>query len=253
MTTPLEAVAQGEAEYAALLTMLRTLAPADWSQPTECPEWTVRDMVAHINGAAEEAVRRRVQLRHLLVARTRDRTHSSTDSLSAQQIADRKGRTPAELVAELAELAATAPRGRAATPRFVRALPLPKDAGALPGDKIGYLVDVIYQRDVWMHRIDIARATGCELVASDAEREIVAGVARDLSRGWTGVPFTLTLTGRMVGSWRIGLGDRDGGEVSVDTVAMCRLLAGRSDETRPVFQGSEPGTVEDLLRSRVLF
>ena len=253
VTTRQDAVAQGEAEYAALLAMLHTLAPADWSRPTDCPAWTVREVVAHVNGAAEEAVRRRVQLRHLLVTQTRDRKRPTVDSLSAQQVADRTGHTPAELVAELQRLGRVAPRGRSATPGLLRARPMPADSGCLPGDTMGYLVDVIYNRDVWMHRIDIARATGCPLVASDAEPAIVAQVARDLSRGWAGTPFTLTLTGRVQGSWRIGDGDGDAGEVTVDTVALCRLLAGRSDETQPTYHGTEAGPVEALRHSRVLF
>lgn len=253
VTTREEAVAQGEAEYAALLSMLRTLAAGDWARPTDCPGWTVREMVAHVNGAAEEAVRKRVQARHLLVAQTRDRRIPTVDSLSAQQVADRAGRTPDELVSELERLGPAAPRARSRTPGLVRSRPLPADSGCLPGDTLGYLVDVIYSRDVWMHRIDIARATGCELVTSDAEPTIVAQVVRDLSRGWAAEPFTLALTGRVEGSWRVGRGEGDAGEVSVDTVAFCRLLSGRSDETQPVYDGPARGLVDRLRAARVLF
>ena len=258
VTTAQEAIVQGEAEYAALLAMLRTLTSADWSRGTDCPAWTVRDIVAHVTGAAEEAVRRRVQLRHLLVAQTRDRQRPTADSLSAQQVADREGHAPDQLVSELQKLAQAAPRGRAGTPGFLRRRPMPADAGCLPGDTIGYLVDTIYNRDLWMHRIDIARATGCHLVPSDAEPAIVGQVARDLSRAWAGTPFNLTLTGRVRGSWRIGEGhggggDADTAEVTVNAVALCRLLSGRSDETEPALHGSEPDLVEALRNSRVLF
>jgi hypothetical protein len=34
-------------------------------------------------------------------------------------------------------------------------------------DSYGYLIDVIITRDVWMHRIDIARAAGKELELTD--------------------------------------------------------------------------------------
>jgi uncharacterized protein (TIGR03083 family) len=253
VTTPQESVAQGEAEYAALLAMLRTLAPEDWSRPTDCPAWTVRAVVAHVNGAAEEAVRKRVQARHLLVARTRDRGVPTVDSLSAQQVADRAARTPDELVAELEQLGPAAPRARSRTPRFVRSRPMPADSGCCAGDTMGYLIDVIYSRDVWMHRIDVARATGCPMPTSDAEPAIVAQVVRDLSRGWARTPFTLTLTGRVEGSWRVGSGAGDAGEVAVDTVALCRLLSGRSDESQPAYDGPEAGLVDRLRQARVLF
>jgi uncharacterized protein (TIGR03083 family) len=253
MTSPDEAVGQGEAEYAALLAMLRTLADADWQRPTECPGWRVREMVAHVNGAAEEAVRTRVQMRHMAVAMTRDRSMPTVDSLSAQQVADRSGRTPAELLAELTDLARRAPRARSKAPALIRSRPMPADSGALPSDTFGYLLDVIYHRDVWMHRIDIARATGCDLVSSAAEPAIVAQVVRDLARAWTGPAFTLTLTGRVEGSWLIGTGDRIAGELTVDAVALCRLLSGRSDETHPVYDGPAPDLVERLRRTRILF
>jgi len=164
MTTRQDAIAQGEAEYDALLRMLRPMSAADWARPTDCPAWTVREVVAHVNGAAEEAVSRTVQARHLLTAQTRDRKVPTVDSLSAQQVADREGRTPEELVAELERLGPVAPRARSKVPGLVRSRPMPADSGCLPGDTMGYLIDVIYARDVWMHRIDIARATGRDLV-----------------------------------------------------------------------------------------
>jgi len=265
VTTREEAVVQGEAEYAALLAMLHPLTGEDWARPTDCPGWTVRDMVAHVNGAAEEAVSRKVQARHLLMARTRDRKVPTVDSLSAQQVADRRRRAPEELVAELERLGPAAPRARSRTPGLVRNRPMPAGSGCLPGDTMAYLIDVIYSRDVWMHRIDIARATGCTMPMSAAEHAIVGQVVRDLARGWSGPPFTLALTGRVEGSWHVGHDAGhdagDGGTVTVDTVALCRLLSGRSDEAQPSYDepdsgrdpGRDPGLLDRLRRTRVLF
>jgi uncharacterized protein (TIGR03083 family) len=252
--TPQQAAAQGEQEYTALLAMLRSLSADDWTKPTECPGWTVREMVAHITGAAEEAVRPSVQLRHLAVARTRGRRLPTADSLSAQQIAGREGRATTEILAELERLAAQAPHRRQKVPGPVRRRRLQADVEAPQReDTVAYLLDVTYNRDLWMHRLDIDRATGCGMTASGAEAAIVAQVVRDLSRAWEGAPFVLTLTGRVEGSWGIGDGSREGGSVVVDAVALCRLLSGRRDEVRPVHAGPDAGLLERLRAVRVLF
>ncbi len=245
-----QACAMAEAEYAALLGMLGNLDEAQWGAVTECAPWTVRDLVAHLTGAAEEAVRLRVQLRHLREARRQIGSADFVDVLNAQQLADRVDADSTELLAELADLAKRAPRARMRTPRFVRRRPLPPEAGGQAGDTMAYLIDVIYTRDLWMHRIDIARATGCELTPSGAEQTIVEQILRDLDRGWSHAPLNLGLSGRVRGTWTIGGAAADAPSVAVDTLAACRLWSGRGDET-----GLKPGhpTEAALLASRLLF
>lgn len=241
-----------EAEYAALLESLSTLAPSAWSAPTDCPGWTVREMVAHVVGAAEEAVRPLVMLRHFAVALPSARRSPIVDALNDQQIRDRRGQEPEELVSELRELAPRATRARSRLPSLLRSLPLP-DPGALAGDTLTYLNDVIYTRDVWMHRIDIARATSTPMVESPSEPEVVAQIMRDLSRAWDSPALTLVLTGRVPGTWQIGRGDPGREVVTVDAVALCRTLAGRSDETDLQHDGRDAGLLARLRSSRVLF
>lgn len=247
-----EAMATAAAEYAALVSMLQGLEVTSWSQPTDCPPWTVRDLVAHVTGAAEEAVRLRVQLRHLRGARARAGASSLVDALNDQQLADRVGAGPTQLLAELTDLAAKAPRGRRRTPWFIRRRPLPGAAGGLPGDTMGYLLDVIYTRDIWMHRIDISRATGCDLPASGGEGTVIGQIVRDLDRGWTAEPFVLSLHGAVTGSWPIGPTSVASGStrIELDTVAACRLWSGRGDETG--LRGDD--TVTQALRdTRIVF
>ena len=37
-------------EWSAIVALGRTLEPGEWDMPTECPGWTVRDMVSHMTG-----------------------------------------------------------------------------------------------------------------------------------------------------------------------------------------------------------
>lgn len=43
----------GEAENAAFMRLLRDLDESEWSKPTECVRWRVKDVAAHVLGAAE--------------------------------------------------------------------------------------------------------------------------------------------------------------------------------------------------------
>lgn len=216
------------------------------------PRWTVRQMVAHGVGAAEEAVRPVVMLRHCAVALPSARRRPMVDALNDQQIRDRRGHEPEELVSELRELAPRATRARRRMPSLLRSLPLP-DPGAPAGDTLGYLIDVIYTRDVWMHRVDIARATSTRMVESPSEPEVVAQIMRDLSRAWESPALTLALTGRVPGTWHIGRGDPGEKVVTVDAVALCRTLAGRSDETDLQHDVDDAGLSARLRSSPVLF
>ena len=79
-----------------------------------------------------------------------------------------------------------------------------------------------------MHRIDLARATGRDLVlTADHDGVIVA----DVVAGWMQrhqQPCRVTLTGAAGGSF----GSGDGGEeIAMDTVEFCRVVSGRAAGT----------------------
>ena len=75
-------------------------------------------------------------------------------------------------------------------------IPIPQRAGdAEEKWAVGYNTDVILTRDTWMHRIDIARATGAPLrLSAGHDGVIVADVVGEWA-GRHGQPCTLTLTG----------------------------------------------------------
>jgi uncharacterized protein (TIGR03083 family) len=104
-------------------------------------------------------------------------------------------------------------------------MPIPQQVGDRPEQwTFGYLIDVILSRDTWMHRVDIARATGQDLVlTADHDGVLVADVAAEWA-GRHGQPCTLTLTGPAGGSWTWGTG---GPALELDAVEFCRLLSGR--------------------------
>ena len=65
----------------------------------------------------------------------------------------------------------------------------------------GYLFDIILTRDTWMHRIDIARATGrIAVLSSDHDARLVADVVAEWARRH-GQPFTLHLEGPAGGAF----------------------------------------------------
>lgn len=252
-TDPDAARDHAAAEYDALLAMVGAFSPSDWDRPTDCTAWQVRDMVAHVAGAAEEACRLPVLLRHQAAALNgvRRRAGAMADLLSQAQIDDRDGLTDAALAADLRRWAAGAADGRRRQPRPLRRVPMLAFTGLRPGTTLAHLLDVIYVRDVWLHRVDLQRATGVDMPVSTAEGEVVAQVVRDLDLEWPGPAFTLELTGRGAARWRVGEGDPVA-TVTEDSVALMRLLSGRSDECVLV-AGGDPAAADRLRAARVVF
>lgn len=212
-------------EYRRVEQLLRSLPPADWSAPTECPGWDVRAMAGHMLGMVDFARSLRLQRRQLREAGRRGGTF--IDALTALQVEKNAGLSPAEVVERFAARGPKAAAARRRTPGFVRrrTMPVPQ---LLNGREetwtIGYLVDVILTRDPWMHRSDIARATGAEhVLTADHDGAIVADAVAEWAERH-GQPYTLHLTGPAGGTFRAGAG---GPELELDAVEFCRLLSGR--------------------------
>jgi uncharacterized protein (TIGR03083 family) len=241
------------AEYDALLAMVDAFSASDWGRSTDCTEWRVRDMVAHVAGAAEEACRLPVMVRHQAAAvrGLRRGDGAIVDLLCRGQIADRAGLSDVELAADLRRWTVGAPDGRRRQPRLLRRVPMPAFTGLRPGTTLAHLLDVIYVRDVWLHRVDLHRATGVELPTSSAEAEVVAQVVRDLDLEWDGPTFVLELTGRGAGRWQVGSGAPEE-VVTEDAVALMRLLSGRSDECA-LATGGDRLAADRLREARVIF
>jgi uncharacterized protein (TIGR03083 family) len=225
-----EAMSLQAAELERALAMLRTLDADQWATRTNCPDWDVRQMWLHVLGACEAGASMRENVHQMRAARRRrkDLGVAMEAGLSAVQVAERDGLSPDELPARLEAIAPRTVKGRTRTPGLMRAVKIAVDAPIVEKWKLGYLIDVIYLRDLWMHRVDTTTATGADLVLTpDHDGRIVADVVAEWARRH-GEPFVLELTGPAGGVFRSG----NGGDTSVlDAIEFCCLLGGRGEPT----------------------
>ncbi len=216
------------AELQRNLEVMRGLGVDDWSRQTDCPDWDVRRLYLHVLGACESGASTRELLHQLRAARSHQRRNGGPQeaALSAVQVAERLDLTPAQLVERFSAVIPAVVRGRSRLPALVRRARIGVDGPVVEKWSVGYLVDVIYLRDAWMHRIDVARATGATpVLAREHDGRIVADVVREWA-GRHGEPFTLTLTGAAGG--RFATPGRGAESMTLDAVEFCRVLAGRS-------------------------
>jgi hypothetical protein len=122
----------------------------------------------------------------------------------------------------------------------------------VPRVRVAYLLDVILNRDLWMHRVDLARATGKLFIIAEHDRHIVAQVMRDLALQWSAAPVALELTGPAGGSWLIGAGD-PAAAVRADAVGYLRALAGRDDNVDLELVSGDAAVLTPLRRARLPF
>ena len=222
--------------YAALLADLRGVSDDDWARPTDCVGWTVRDMTAHLVGAAQGHASLRVFFTQYVwgVRHRRSFGGSGLDAMNQRQIADQADQRSEALPQLLADLVPRAVAGRARRARLLGWAPISLDeAGSwyegMPSrTTMGELCAVILTRDVWTHRLDLARALG----TSPSIDPLVDGrIVADIVADWAarhGQPFTLVLTGTAGGTFSAGAG---GQALTVDALDFARVLAGRRPDS----------------------
>ena len=149
-----EILAAVEAERLKLCTFLDGLEPADWSAPSECAGWTVREVVAHLT------IPTRATVAGVIAGAIRARG-------DFHRMADRQARAraaafqPPELIAQLRETAGSP-----------RRMP-----GSAPMDPLA---------DVLVHGQDIARPLGRSLTMPP--HLAVAALGHVVGSGFTGAP-----------------------------------------------------------------
>ncbi len=185
-----EAVHMTRVEFERFLALLDSLSLEDWSRPTRCTRWDVRQTVAHLAGSAASYANF-AELRRQSSGRVQQPYRAEGFSwLEAQnqiQVDDRLAATPVQILAELREVAPKAAAIRAKLPAPIRALRLP--LGMLTPElgrvwvALGYMSDIILTRDMWMHRLDISLATERPMVLTpEHDGRITALVVRDLQQ-----------------------------------------------------------------------
>jgi uncharacterized protein (TIGR03083 family) len=233
--------------YDRLLALLEQLEPDEWHLPTECGHWDVAAVVGHLigGGKAYASLRALMQEQRCAKRIAGEFDGNTLDAANELQVRNHADLTPAERIAALRAVAPDSVAGRLRLPRPLRWVRVPMDTGGstAPGmpSKIvlGHLMDVILTRDVWMHRVDIARATGRKL---ELDAAFDGRIVEDVVAEWAarhGQPFLLTVSGPAGGRFSQGV---PGGTSAfeLDAVELCRILSGRADG-------------EGLLETRVLF
>ncbi len=233
-------------EYRRVAAAVEALEPDHWKLPTDCPDWTVRELVAHIAGMAAMVSTPWESSRQVRAAA---RASSSSgelfiDALTGLQVAERSSAGPQDLARQVRRIGPKAARGRRLMPGFLRRRQM-EPAQVVGGREewwtLGFLIDTILTRDPWMHRIDLARATGSVLqLTPEHDGAIVDGVVHEWASRH-GRPYRLTLTGPAGGTWTDGgrpeggagasgsAGAGDGGHLNLDAVEFCRIVSGRAE------------------------
>lgn len=224
-----EAMVLAATEYRRALALFLALEPADYARPTDCEKWDVRCVVLHLLGTAEanaslpEQIR---QMRRGSILKTAVDSPYWWDGANEFQIRKHDRLRNDEIAAAFKAVAPKALAARRDLPAPIRALPLlklPEPFGRKPLD---YLTDAGFTRDLWMHRVDIARATGRPLVLSaDHDGRLIADIVAEWATLY-GEPFDLELTGEAGGRFHFGTA---GVHVRLDAVEFCRILSGRAE------------------------
>lgn len=218
-------------EYDRMAATLAALEPDDWTRPTPCTAWDVRELACHMVGMAAMVATPWEMARQQRKAAS-DAKAAGTDPLTATtalQVSERADWTTDKIVSSARSIGPRALRGRRLIPPFIRSRPFTDPQHVNGRDEkwaIGFLSDVILTRDPWMHRMDIAEATGSEpVLTADHDGAIVADVVAEWSTRHES-PYDLELTGPAGGHWQRGTG---GERITMDAIDFCRAVSGRGE------------------------
>jgi len=186
--------------------LLRSLSDEEWAAPTRCEGWVTADVAAHVAGT--------------LTSIASGRLDELTDPAHvAKQVAERRGRSQAELADEIHAAAKVSNDLLAAFDDAAWSGPPPLER---PGT-LGQAVEAIWY-DAYVHGEDIAAAIGRPAVLGPGLLVAVSHLADELGfRGWG--PATLAFDGLP----EFKVGDGSGRRITGDPLTFVLVATGRED------------------------
>lgn len=193
-------------EFGRVLALLESLEGSDWQQQTYCTEWTVRQMAAHLAGSMTGSTSLREFVRQNVTHPYVRQAVNSVDGTNRLQVEERASKTTAEIIDEFRQNGPVSIQNRQKLPWLVRQIPLPVLG---PGGNFGYLMDIIYPRDEWMHRYDICAATGKKMVITPEHDGrlldlVLLDIAKKLNKQLANRSILLQITGALTGTYQFG-------------------------------------------------
>jgi len=224
-----EAAVLAAAENDRFVALIESLEPDDWTAPTDCPDWDVRALVSHVVGVMEANASIPEFVHQLRAGKKAAGDRPDIDGMTEVQVRERADLGPEQLTRRLAVIAPKAAKGRKRVPALIRGRSMKVEVdGVMEPWRLGYLFDVILTRDVWMHRVDITRATRRPLeLDGEHDGRLVAGVVAEWASRH-GQPFILHLEGLAGGNYAT---DDPGETITIDAVEFCRTVSGRAPGT----------------------
>jgi uncharacterized protein (TIGR03083 family) len=203
-----EVLAGSAAELARFEELIRPLTEAQWEAATRCAGWTTGDVAKHVAGTIAD------------IATGRFAELAATDA-TARQVAERRGRSPAQVADELHEAAKVVSDLGAGFDDAAWAGPAP---AGIPGT-LGEGVEAIWY-DAYVHAEDIRAALGRRPEQGPGVRVSVSHLADLLTRqGWG--PAVLALDGLD----EVPVGGGGGRRVEGDPLTFILAATGRRPAT----------------------
>lgn len=179
---PSETERLGNELGASMVAVLRDLSDDEWTRVTRCAPWTVKDVVAHLVGWGEALTSMKEMRSQVARALKRSKEFGNpTDAQNNIQVEDRAHLGGTELTDRLEMLV---PKESIVRRRFGTALRyLPLYSSYLGGlFMAGYLFNVIFLRDMLIHRLDICEATDRDPDIGNADERVIADMLKDWAR-----------------------------------------------------------------------
>ena len=244
-------------ELEQFLALVESLSDEDWGKPTVCTLWSVKDILAHQAGACAghanwyEFKRQYLHNPYMRTQAVR------VDGINKRQVEDRAARTSSDLIAELRQVGPRAIATRQWLPVFLRALRIPIRSPMKRLTRVDYLTDILYPRDMWMHRLDICRAAGREMIqTAEHDGRIVALIVRELAdilmAVLDGASVVYDLGGTSGGTYRIGRSTQPAATIRMDVVDFNLLASSRLTAADVVSNGLASISGDIALSKRTL-